>query len=99
MTARECSEPLRFCSRCGRPVTRDELASKGGGQYRTFCKDCDSRRVRGKSARPLVATTDQRYEEAVWAARRGGEIDFYEALLLLDAPSAKVMALVSQAAS
>lgn len=99
MTDRGRSDSLRFCSRCGRPVTRDELALKGGGQYRTFCKACDSRRKQGEPAPTMVATADQRYEEAVWAARREGELDFWEALSLLDVPSAKAMALVDQAAA
>jgi hypothetical protein len=35
----------RPCSRCGRPVRPDELASRGGGKTYTWCRRCNADRI------------------------------------------------------
>ena len=45
LVARARLEQTVECSRCGGHVTRDQLAKKGRGQRRSYCKGCDSDRV------------------------------------------------------
>ncbi len=48
MTVREPTFP---CSRCGGYVTRDGLAKKGAGRFRSYCRGCDSDRKLGRDHR------------------------------------------------